>query len=229
MHTPARPGPPEAACAVAGGRPGSAGGSRRRSAGAAAGAGPGPDEQAPRHRSQRRRVRGAAAPAAAGAGRRGDHRAGRPAGPVHRRLLVLRVPDPADAVQPQQVALVSFADGSQLGPLVPAAGTRVTVPIARVPAHVRAAVLAAEDPELLPRCGLRRDHPAVPAAGPPHRGGRGLAVAPVRRPGAQRQDLAAARARTRSWPTTSTRPTSAAAATASRRPRRPTSARTSPT
>jgi membrane peptidoglycan carboxypeptidase len=68
--------------------------------------------------------------------------------------LGLRVPDPADAVQPQQVALVSFADDSQLGPLVPAAGTRVTVPLERVPAHVRAAVLAALDPGFYRSAGL---------------------------------------------------------------------------
>jgi membrane peptidoglycan carboxypeptidase len=116
----------------------------------AAGAGPGPDDQAPRHRSQTaaaeprsaerlRRLR----PVLAGAVITGL------AGPLALftvGYLALRVPDPADAVQPQQVALVSFADGSQLGPLVPAAGTRVTVPIERVPAHVRAAVLAAADP-----------------------------------------------------------------------------------
>jgi membrane peptidoglycan carboxypeptidase len=116
----------------------------------AAGAGPGPDDQAPRHRSQTaaseprpaqrlRRLR----PVLAGAVITGL------AGPLALftvGYLALRVPDPADAVQPQQVALVSFADGSQLGPLVPAAGTRVTVPLERVPAHVRAAVLAAADP-----------------------------------------------------------------------------------
>jgi peptidoglycan glycosyltransferase len=59
--------------------------------------------------------------------------------------LALAVPA-ADGVMPSpQVALLSFTDGSRLGELVPAASARIEVPIERVPAHVRAAVLAAED------------------------------------------------------------------------------------
>ncbi len=54
------------------------------------------------------------------------------------------VPNPDDAVN-NQVALVAFADGSQLTRLVPEAGNRTKVGIDAVPIHVRQAVLAAED------------------------------------------------------------------------------------
>ncbi|MDN5933640.1 MAG: penicillin-binding protein, partial [Pseudonocardia sp.] len=54
------------------------------------------------------------------------------------------VPSPTDAVT-NQVALVSFSDGSRLTRLVPEAGNRIAVPIDEVPQHVREAVLAAED------------------------------------------------------------------------------------
>ena len=58
--------------------------------------------------------------------------------------LLFAVPNPDDAVN-NQVALVSFADGSQLTRLVPEAGNRTKVGIEAVPVHVREAVLAAED------------------------------------------------------------------------------------
>jgi len=58
--------------------------------------------------------------------------------------LFLSVSDPDEAVS-QQVALVSFADGSQLTRLVPEQGNRIKVSIEQVPVHVREAVLAAED------------------------------------------------------------------------------------
>ncbi len=58
--------------------------------------------------------------------------------------LFFPVPSPADAVT-NQVALVSYTDGSQLTRLVPEEGNRIAVPIADVPRHVRDAVLAAED------------------------------------------------------------------------------------
>ncbi|MDN5748082.1 MAG: penicillin-binding protein [Pseudonocardia sp.] len=54
------------------------------------------------------------------------------------------VPSPADAVT-NQVALVSYADGSRLTRLVPDEGNRIEVSIDDVPVHVRNAVLAAED------------------------------------------------------------------------------------
>jgi membrane peptidoglycan carboxypeptidase len=58
--------------------------------------------------------------------------------------LLFSVPTPDDAVN-NQVALVSFADGTQLARLVPEQGNRIKVPIESVPGHVRQAVLAAED------------------------------------------------------------------------------------
>ncbi len=58
--------------------------------------------------------------------------------------LAFSVPNPDHAVN-NQVALVSFADGSQLTRLVPEEGNRIKVPIDEVPLHVRHAVLAAED------------------------------------------------------------------------------------
>jgi membrane peptidoglycan carboxypeptidase len=58
--------------------------------------------------------------------------------------LAFSVPNPDQAVN-NQVALVSFADGSQLTRLVPEEGNRIKVPIHEVPMHVRHAVLAAED------------------------------------------------------------------------------------
>ena len=58
--------------------------------------------------------------------------------------LLFAVPNPDDAVN-NQVALVSFADGTQLTRLVPEAGNRTKVGIDAVPVHVREAVLAAED------------------------------------------------------------------------------------
>jgi hypothetical protein len=58
--------------------------------------------------------------------------------------LIFSVPTPDDAVN-NQVALISFADGSQLARLVPEQGNRIKVPIESVPVHVREAVLAAED------------------------------------------------------------------------------------
>ncbi|WP_308281894.1 transglycosylase domain-containing protein [Pseudonocardia oceani] len=54
------------------------------------------------------------------------------------------VPSPADAVT-NQVALVSYADGSRLTRLVPEEGNRIAVSVQDVPQHVRNAVLAAED------------------------------------------------------------------------------------
>ena len=58
--------------------------------------------------------------------------------------LLFSVPTPDDAVN-NQVALISFADGTQLARLVPEQGNRIKVPIESVPQHVREAVLAAED------------------------------------------------------------------------------------
>ncbi len=58
--------------------------------------------------------------------------------------LALTAPSPDDAVD-NQVALISYDDGSSLTRLVPAAGNRTKVPIDAVPLPVRQAVLAAED------------------------------------------------------------------------------------
>ncbi len=58
--------------------------------------------------------------------------------------LLLAVPDPDDAAR-NQVALISYADGSPLTRIVPEQGNRIVVPLDRVPPHVREAVLAAED------------------------------------------------------------------------------------
>ncbi|WP_255622403.1 transglycosylase domain-containing protein [Pseudonocardia sp. DSM 110487] len=58
--------------------------------------------------------------------------------------LLFSVPNPDDAVN-NQVAEVSFADGSPLTRLVPEEGNRTKVPLDQVPMHVRHAVLSAED------------------------------------------------------------------------------------
>ncbi|MHA6625578.1 transglycosylase domain-containing protein [Pseudonocardia sichuanensis] len=58
--------------------------------------------------------------------------------------LAFSVPNPDEAVN-NQVALVSYADGSPLARLVPEEGNRIKVPLEQVPLHVRHAVLAAED------------------------------------------------------------------------------------
>ncbi|GEL21875.1 penicillin-binding protein 1A [Pseudonocardia sulfidoxydans NBRC 16205] len=58
--------------------------------------------------------------------------------------LIFSVPTPDEAVN-NQVALVSYDDGTQLARLVPEQGNRVKVPIDRIPVQVRQAVLAAED------------------------------------------------------------------------------------
>jgi len=58
--------------------------------------------------------------------------------------VVFPVPTPDDVVN-NQVALLSYADGDPLTRLVPEQGNRTKVPIQSVPAHVREAVLAAED------------------------------------------------------------------------------------
>ncbi len=58
--------------------------------------------------------------------------------------LVFPVPSPDDAIN-NQVATVSYADGTPLARLVPPQGNRVKVPIEAVPVAVREAVLAAED------------------------------------------------------------------------------------
>ena len=58
--------------------------------------------------------------------------------------LVFAVPSPDDAVN-NQVAMVSFGDGTHLTRLVPEEGNRTKVAIEQVPPHVRYAVLAAED------------------------------------------------------------------------------------
>jgi peptidoglycan glycosyltransferase len=54
------------------------------------------------------------------------------------------VPTPDEAVN-NQVALISYADGTPLTRLVPEQGNRTVVPVEQVPRHVRQAVLAAED------------------------------------------------------------------------------------
>ncbi|MFC5994052.1 transglycosylase domain-containing protein [Pseudonocardia hispaniensis] len=54
------------------------------------------------------------------------------------------VPSPDEAVN-NQVALVSYADGSELARLVPEQGNRIKVPLEAIPVPVRHAVLAAED------------------------------------------------------------------------------------
>ena len=54
------------------------------------------------------------------------------------------VPTPDEAVH-NQVALISYADGTPLTRLVPEQGNRMVVPVDQVPRHVRQAVLAAED------------------------------------------------------------------------------------
>ncbi|HEX3257505.1 MAG TPA: transglycosylase domain-containing protein [Pseudonocardia sp.] len=58
--------------------------------------------------------------------------------------VLFPVPTPDDVVN-NQVALLSYADGDPLTRLVPEQGNRTKVPIQSVPAHVREAVLAAED------------------------------------------------------------------------------------
>ncbi|WP_433274537.1 transglycosylase domain-containing protein [Pseudonocardia xinjiangensis] len=58
--------------------------------------------------------------------------------------LVFPVPDVDEAVN-NQVALISYSDGSELTRLVPEAGNRTKVQLAQIPVPVRHAVLAAED------------------------------------------------------------------------------------
>jgi peptidoglycan glycosyltransferase len=58
--------------------------------------------------------------------------------------LFFAVPDP-DAAVNNQVTLVSYADGTQVGRLVEEEGNRIKVPLSAVPEPVRHAVLAAED------------------------------------------------------------------------------------
>jgi peptidoglycan glycosyltransferase len=58
--------------------------------------------------------------------------------------LAFPVPSPDGAVN-NQVALVSYGDGSPLTRLVPEEGDQTKVPLDEVPVHVRHAVLAAED------------------------------------------------------------------------------------
>jgi len=58
--------------------------------------------------------------------------------------LLFRVP-PADEAANNQVATISYANGSSLATLVPEDGNRIKVPITQVPLHVQQAVLAAED------------------------------------------------------------------------------------
>jgi membrane peptidoglycan carboxypeptidase len=58
--------------------------------------------------------------------------------------LVFAVPDVDEAVN-NQVALISYSDGSELTRLVPEAGNRTKVQLAQIPVPVRHAVLAAED------------------------------------------------------------------------------------
>lgn len=58
--------------------------------------------------------------------------------------LFFSIPSSDEAVN-KQVALVSYADGSQLSRLVPEQGNRIKVPLEAIPVPVRNAVLAAED------------------------------------------------------------------------------------
>ena len=67
-----------------------------------------------------------------------------PSSPSLLGYVFFAVPTPDDAVN-NQVALISYADGSQLTRLVPEQGNRMVVPVEQVPPHVREAVLAAED------------------------------------------------------------------------------------
>ena len=158
-----------------------------------------------------------------------------------RATLFFSVPTPDDAVN-NQVALISYADGTQLTRLVPEQGNRMVVPDrAGPPARARGRARR-RGPLVLLQPGLRPDrdpaggvepaarrrrrrlddHPAVRQEHPRRR--RGDAVAQVPGDGRRGQDLPGSAARTRSSATTSTPSTSAAAPTASRRRRRPTSA-----
>ncbi|WP_285650949.1 transglycosylase domain-containing protein [Actinomycetospora sp. NBRC 106375] len=58
--------------------------------------------------------------------------------------IFFRVPTPDDAFN-NQVATISYEDGSSLASLVPENGNRIKVPITQVPLHVQQAVLSAED------------------------------------------------------------------------------------
>jgi membrane peptidoglycan carboxypeptidase len=58
--------------------------------------------------------------------------------------IFFRVPSPDDAAN-NQVATISYANGSSLASLVPEQGNRIKVPITQVPLHVQQAVLSAED------------------------------------------------------------------------------------
>ncbi|WP_433784552.1 transglycosylase domain-containing protein [Actinomycetospora sp. CA-101289] len=58
--------------------------------------------------------------------------------------IFFRVPTPDDAAN-NQVATISYANGSSLASLVPEQGNRIKVPITQVPLHVQQAVLSAED------------------------------------------------------------------------------------
>ena len=58
--------------------------------------------------------------------------------------IFFRVPTPDDATN-NQVATISYANGSSLASLVPEQGNRIKVPITQVPLHVQQAVLSAED------------------------------------------------------------------------------------
>ncbi|MDD7921363.1 transglycosylase domain-containing protein [Actinomycetospora callitridis] len=58
--------------------------------------------------------------------------------------IFFRVPTPDDATN-NQVATISYANGTSLASLVPEQGNRIKVPITQVPLHVQQAVLSAED------------------------------------------------------------------------------------
>ncbi|WP_345341039.1 transglycosylase domain-containing protein, partial [Actinomycetospora succinea] len=58
--------------------------------------------------------------------------------------IFFRVPTPDDATN-NQLATISYANGSSLASLVPEQGNRIKVPITQVPLHVQQAVLSAED------------------------------------------------------------------------------------
>ena len=241
VHTPARPGPPEAACAVAGSRPGSAGGSRRSPPGPA-GAGPGPDEPGPpppqparptgpRSAARLRRLR----PVLAGAVITGL--AG-PLAAVHRRL-------PAAAGSGPGRRGAAPAGGAGLlrrrQPARPA-GTGRRHPgdgADRTGAGARARRRAGRrGPRLLPtpvRLTASTRSPGSTCGRPTitqqyeRSWSAELAVAPVRRAGAHRQDLAAARQGRDPRPTTSTSAYFGRGSYGIQAAARPTSARTSPT
>ncbi|MFC5136863.1 transglycosylase domain-containing protein [Actinomycetospora rhizophila] len=58
--------------------------------------------------------------------------------------IFFRVPTPDDATN-NQLATISYANGSSLASLVPEQGNRIKVPITQVPLHVQQSVLSAED------------------------------------------------------------------------------------